>query len=71
MTSNERPGNRHQLPLMPKQGHCSVGVAHQYSGNLGKNTNCQCLVSLTLARRAVPVPIALRLFLPKDYVARE
>jgi SRSO17 transposase len=52
---------------LPKQGHCSVGVAHQYSGKLGKNTNCQCLVSLTLARREVPVPIALRLFVPKEW----
>jgi SRSO17 transposase len=42
-------------------------VAHQYSGNLGKNTNCQCLVSLTLARGEVPLPIALRLFVPKEW----
>ncbi|HEV2123007.1 MAG TPA: IS701 family transposase [Chloroflexota bacterium] len=50
-----------------KQGHCSVGVAHQYSGAVGKNTNCQCLVSLTLARGEVPVAVALRLFLPKQW----
>lgn len=49
---------------LPKQGDHSVGVAHQYSGALGKNANCQALVSLTLARGEVPVPIALRLFLP-------
>ena len=55
---------------LPKQGHCSVGVAHQYSGNAGKNSNCQCLVSLTLARREVPVPIALRLFVPKAWTDR-
>jgi SRSO17 transposase len=29
---------------------------------LGKNTNCQTLVSLTLARDEVPIPIVLRLF---------
>jgi len=50
-----------------KQGRCSVGVAHQYSGAVGKNANCQCLVSLTLARGEVPVAVALRLFLPKQW----
>ena len=52
---------------LPKKGRCSVGVAHQYSGTLGKNTNCQALVSLTLARGEVPIPIALRLFLPSAW----
>src|ERR671926_513967 len=46
-----------------------VGVAHQYAGALGKNANCQTLVSLTLARGEVPVPVALRLFLPREWVA--
>ena len=50
-----------------KQGRCSVGVAHQYSGAVGKQANCQCLVSLTLARREVPVAVALRLFLPTQW----
>jgi SRSO17 transposase len=50
-----------------KQGRHSVGVARQYSGQAGKTTNCQCLVSLTLARGEVPVPIALRLFLPTEW----
>lgn len=45
-----------------KKGTHSVGVGHQYSGQVGKLTNCQTLVSLTLARGEVPVPIALRLF---------
>ena len=50
-----------------KKGTLSVGVAHQYAGALGKNANCQVLVSLTLARNEVPVPIALRLFLPESW----
>jgi SRSO17 transposase len=50
---------------LPKQGRHSVGVARQYCGALGKRANCQVLVSLTLARGEVPVPVGLRLFLPE------
>lgn len=50
-----------------KQGRHSVGVARQYCGQLGKRANCQTLVSLTLARGEVPVPLALRLFLPAEW----
>jgi SRSO17 transposase len=52
---------------LPKKGTHSVGVAHQYCGALGKQANCQCLVSLTLARNEVQVPVALRLYLPKEW----
>ena len=52
---------------LPKQGSLSVGVARQYCGQLGKKANCQALVSLTLARGDVPVPLALRLFLPQSW----
>jgi SRSO17 transposase len=50
---------------LPKKGRHSVGVAPQYATVLGKQANCQTLVSLTLARHEVPVPIALRLYLPE------
>jgi SRSO17 transposase len=50
-----------------KQGKRSAGVARQYAGAAGKTTNCQTLVSLTLARDEVPVGIALRLFLPEEW----
>ena len=53
---------------LPKQGRHSVGVARQYCGCLGKRANCQVLVSLTLARDEVPIPIVLRLFLPEKWV---
>ena len=52
---------------LPKQGAMSVGVARQYCGSLGRRANCQVLVSLTLAREEVPVPVALRLFLPETW----
>jgi SRSO17 transposase len=52
---------------LPKKGKHSVGVAPQYAAALGKTANCQTLVSLTLAAGAVPVPIALRLFLPERW----
>lgn len=54
---------------LPKKGTHSVGVAHQYCGALGKQANCQCLVSLTLARDEIPVPIALRLYLPETWAS--
>ncbi|WP_104989959.1 IS701 family transposase [Deinococcus sp. NW-56] len=52
---------------LTKFGTKSVGVARQYSGQVGKITPCQCLVSLTLAQHDLPVPLALRLFLPQEW----
>lgn len=52
-----------------KQGRHSVGVARQYCGVLGKMANCQVLVSLTLAQREVPVPLALRLYLSEAWAS--
>ena len=54
---------------LPKQGAHSVGVARQYCGALGKRANCQVLVSLTLAKGEVPVPLALRLYLPEAWAS--
>jgi len=51
-----------------KKGTHSVGVAPQYAGTVGKNANCQTLVSLTLAKNEVPIPIILRLFLPETWI---
>jgi SRSO17 transposase len=51
-----------------KKGTHSVGVASQYAGVVGKKANCQTLVSLTLAKGEVPVPIILRLFLPETWI---
>ena len=54
---------------LPKKGMHSVGVAPQYASTLGKNANCQTLVSLTLASREVPVMVGLRLFLPESWTS--
>src|SRR3954452_3596307 len=52
---------------IPKKGELSVGLARQYCGALGKVANCQVLVSLSLARGEVPLPVGLRLFLPSAW----
>jgi SRSO17 transposase len=52
---------------LPKKGSHSVGVAPQYASSLGKTSNCQSLVSVTLASREVPVMVGLRLFLPENW----
>ena len=51
----------------PKKGEHSVGVARQYCGQLGKQANCQVAVSLSLANDAASLPVAYRLYLPKDW----
>lgn len=52
---------------VPKKGHHSVGVAHQYCGALGKPANCQVVVTVTLANEAVSVPAAYQLYLPESW----
>lgn len=52
----------------PKYGKHSVGVAHQYCGNVGKTANCQIAVSLSLATIQGSVPLDYRLYLPRDWV---
>jgi SRSO17 transposase len=51
----------------PKQGRHSVGVQHQYCGQLGKEANCQVAVSLSIANHFASLPVAYRLYLPKDW----
>jgi SRSO17 transposase len=51
----------------PKKGEHSVGVARQYCGQLGKLANCQVAVSLSLATHQASLPVAYRLYLPKDW----
>jgi SRSO17 transposase len=51
----------------PKHGLHSVGVTHQYCGELGKQENCQVAVSLSVANHHASLPVAYRLYLPKSW----
>jgi len=51
----------------PKKGQHSVGVARQYCGQLGKQDNCHVAVSLSLSNHHASLPVAWRLYLPKEW----
>src|ERR1700694_1342677 len=53
----------------PKKGQHSVGVARQYCGELGKQDNCQVAVTLSIANHDSSLPVAYRLYLPKDWAS--
>ncbi|MGH8141812.1 MAG: IS701 family transposase, partial [Steroidobacteraceae bacterium] len=50
-----------------KKGTKSAGVARQYCGRLGKTDNCQIAVSLSLASARGSIPVAYRLYLPREW----
>jgi SRSO17 transposase len=52
---------------LPKKGRHSVGVARQYCGQLGKEDNCQVAVSLSIANEHASLPVAYRLYLPREW----
>jgi SRSO17 transposase len=51
----------------PKKGTHSIGVARQYCGQVGKQDNCQVAVSLSIANHHASLPVAYRLYLPKEW----
>src|SRR3954454_2739432 len=52
-----------------KKGRCSVGVARQYSGTLGRVDNCQVGVSISAATDEASCPINWRIFIPDEWDA--
>jgi SRSO17 transposase len=70
------PRMRKQGPLVawivddtgfPKKGKHSVGVTRQYCGQVGKQDNCRVAVSLSVATWNSSLPVAYRLYLPKEW----
>jgi len=53
----------------PKKGKHSVGVTRQYCGQLGKQDNCQCAVSVSVATPHASLPVAYRLYVPQEWGA--
>lgn len=51
----------------PKKGKNSVGVAHQYCGALGKQANCQTLVSWQFASPELHFPLIAEAYLPESW----
>ena len=52
---------------LPKKGKHSVGVAHQYCGQTGKQDNCRVAVSLSIATAQGSLPVGFRLYLPREW----
>ena len=56
---------------LPKKGKHSVGVAHQYCGQTGKQDNCRVAVTLSIATHEGSLPVGFRLYLPREWTDDE
>lgn len=54
-------------PAFPRKASIRWGVTRQYCGQVGKQENCRVAVSLSVATWDSSLPIAYRLYLPKDW----
>lgn len=54
---------------LPKKGTVSAGLRAGAAARWAKKSNCQALLSPTLGRDEMPVPVALRLFLPDEWTS--
>jgi len=53
----------HRRHVLPKCGKHSVGVHHQYCGQLGKQANCQVVVTLSIANHHASLPVDVSFYL--------
>lgn len=54
-----------------KKGTKSVCVARQYIGQLGKNDNCQVVVTVSFATERGSIPVGYRLYMPEEEWAND
>ena len=59
------------IRALRKRGAHSAGVARQYTGTVGKITNCQVTVNCHYAERTLAWPVATRLYLPEGWAEDE
>ena len=57
----------HRRYRLSQEGTAFGRVARQYCGELGKQDNCQVAVTLSIANRDESLPVACRLYLPKEW----
>jgi SRSO17 transposase len=50
---------------LPKKEKHSVGATRQYCGRLGRQANCQVLVTVLMANTYASFPFVCRLYLPE------
>ena len=59
----------HRRYRLSQEGTAFGRVARQYCGELGKQDNCQVAVTLSIANHDASLPVAYRLYLPKEWAS--